>query len=107
MIYRVNLTERAERNLRRVYRAINAENAAHARAWFNGLERAILSLDQHPARGPVIPENDSLRHLLYGRRQHIYGIIYSIDERDRVVTVLHIRHGARDAFIPDSLDDED
>ena len=70
--------------------------------------RRRLSLDQHPARGPVIPENDSLRHLLYGRRRHIHRVIYSIDERDRVVTVLHIRHDARDTFMPDALqDDED
>ncbi len=100
MAYRVDLTERAARNLRRIYRTINAEHSARARDWFNGLEQAVLSLDEHPARAPVIPEDDSLRHLLYGRRPNVYRIIYAIHERNRVVTVLHIRHGARRAFTP-------
>jgi toxin ParE1/3/4 len=100
MAYRVDLTERAARNLRRIYRTINAEGSAQARDWFNGLEKAVFSLDEHPARAPVIPEDDSLRHLLYGRKPNVYRIIYAIDERNRVVTVLHIRHGARRAFTP-------
>jgi toxin ParE1/3/4 len=105
MAYRVDLTERAARNLRRIYLTINAENVAEACAWFNGLEQALLSLDEHPARGAVIPEDDSLRHLLYGRRRHRDRIIYAIDERNCVVTVLQTRHGARDAFMPDEPDD--
>jgi hypothetical protein len=64
------------------------------------LEKAVLSLDEHPARAPVIPEGDSLRHLLFGRKPNVYPITYAIDERSRVVTVLHIRHGARMAFTP-------
>jgi toxin ParE1/3/4 len=96
MAYRVDLTERAARNLRHIYRTINGEGAAQARTWFNGLEKAILSLDEHPARGSPIPEDSNLRHLLYGRRRRRYRIIYAIDESNRTVTVLHIRHGARD-----------
>jgi len=98
--YRVDLTERAARNLRRIYRTINAEDSARARDWFNGLEKAVFSLDEHPARAPVIPEDDSPRHLLYGRKPNVYRIIYAVDECNRVVTVLHIRHGARKAFTP-------
>jgi plasmid stabilization system protein ParE len=101
MAYRVELTARAGRNLRRIYRHINAEDSAPAHAWFNGLEAAILRLDEHPARGAVIPEDGDLRHLLYGNKPHIYRIIYAIDERRRVVTVLHIRHRAREAFTPE------
>ena len=98
MAYRVDLTERAARNLRRIYRTINAKDSAQARDWFNRLEQAVLGLDEHPARAPVIPEDDSPRHLLYGRKPNVYQIIYAINERNRVVTVLHIRHGSRKAF---------
>jgi plasmid stabilization system protein ParE len=98
--YRVDLTDRAARDLRHLYRTINAENSAQARAWFNGLERIILSLDQNPARGVVIREDANLRQLLYGRRRYVYRIIYAIDEPGSVVTVLHIRRGARDALTP-------
>jgi len=98
MAYRVELTERAARDLGRIYRTINTDGSARARDWFKGLEKAVFSLDEHPARAPVIPEDDTLRHLLYGRKPNVCRIIYAIDERDRVVTVLHIRHGARKAF---------
>ncbi len=86
MAYRVDLTERAARDLRQLYRTIDAENFSQAHAWFNGLERVILSLDENPARGSVILEDAHLRHLLYGRRRNVYRIIYAIDERRRVVT---------------------
>lgn len=101
MAYRVDLTERAARDLTRLYQTINAADSALARAWFNGLETVILSLDEHPARGAAVSEDDTLRQLLYGRKGHRYRIIYAIDEGNRVVTVLHIRHGSRDAFMPD------
>jgi toxin ParE1/3/4 len=100
MAYRVDLTERASRNLRRICRTINAEDTARARDWFNGLEDGVFSFDEHPARAPVIAEDDSLRHLVYGRKPNVYRIIYAIDERSGVVTVIHIRHGARTAFTP-------
>ncbi len=98
MAYRVELTERVARDLTHLYQTINAENPTQAYAWFNGLERVILSLDENPARGPVTFEDASLRHLLYGRGRNIYRVIYAIDPGRHVVTVLHIRHGARDAF---------
>jgi plasmid stabilization system protein ParE len=67
MEYRVELTARASRNLRRIYREINAADSERAHVWFNGLEAAVLSLDEHRARCPATPENRNLRHLLYGR----------------------------------------
>lgn len=100
MAYRVDLTDRAVRDLRRLYQAISAEHSPQAQAWFNALERRILSLSEHPARGAVIPEDAALRHLLHGRRPNVYRIIYGIDEPTQVVTVLHIRHGARDTLPP-------
>jgi toxin ParE1/3/4 len=95
MTYRVELAARAIRDLRRLYLRINAVDSAPARAWFNGLEQAILGLDEHPARHPIISEDDTLRHLLYGGGGDVYRIIYGIDPEQQRVTVLHIRHGAR------------
>jgi toxin ParE1/3/4 len=95
MTYRVELTARASRNLKRIFRHINAESSPRAFAWFNELEAAVLSLDQHPERSPVTPENRTLRHLLFGKTPNVYRIIFAIDARARVVRVLHIRHGAR------------
>ena len=34
--------------------------------------------------------------LLYGKKPHVYRVIYQIDEQRQLVTVLAIRHGARE-----------
>lgn len=98
MAYVVNVTARAERDLALLFDAINAENSEVALKWYRGLTNAILSLAEHPNRCPETPENRKLRHLLYGRKPHIYRVIYRVDEKCKQVTVLHIRHGVRQRF---------
>ena len=98
MIYRVELTGRATRDLKQIYEHIHTEDSAQAFAWFNGLEALVYSLDQHPERGAITTENKRLRHLLYGNKPHIYRIIYRVAARTKKVEVVHIRHGARDEF---------
>jgi toxin ParE1/3/4 len=95
MTYRVEITARASRDLRWIFRQINAENSLQAFAWFNELETAILSLNQYPQRSPRTPESRALRHLLFGKKPNVYRVIFAIDERAQAVRVLHIRHGAR------------
>src|ERR1700693_3797158 len=84
MTYRVELTARASPNLKRIFRRIDAENSPRAFAWSNELEAAILSLDRHPERCPVTPENRALRHLVFGNKPHVYRVIYMIDQRARI-----------------------
>jgi toxin ParE1/3/4 len=98
MTYRVELPARATRNLRQILQRIHAEHSPQAAAWFNEMEAAILSLDEHPQRCPITPEKRTLRHLLFGRKPNVYRIIYAIDDRARVVRILHVRHGARAPF---------
>jgi plasmid stabilization system protein ParE len=98
MAYLVNLTARAERDLAHLYADIGAEHSEAAWKWYRGIKEAILSLEAQPNRCPVTPENDKLRHLLYGNKPHIYRAIYRIFESEKRVEVLHIRHGARRRF---------
>ncbi len=102
MTYRVELTERATRDLRRIFAHIRAAESRQAHAWFNELESVILSLDEHPTRGPTTSEDASLRHLFFGKNRNVYRIIYAIDEHRRLVTVIHLRHAARDVFGSDA-----
>lgn len=95
MAYRVNLAARAERDLAELYDQIHAAGSDHARNWYFGLHAAILSLRRMPERCPVAPENKTLRHLLYGRKPHVYRVIFRISKEWRTVDVIHIRHGAR------------
>ncbi|MGA9039149.1 MAG: type II toxin-antitoxin system RelE/ParE family toxin [Terriglobales bacterium] len=98
MAYLVRIAARAERDLASLYGEINAPDSAAARQWYRGLKLAILSLGEKPKRCPVTPENKKLRHLLYGKKPHFYRVIYRVNNRQKQVDVLHIRHGARRTF---------
>jgi toxin ParE1/3/4 len=98
MAYLVRIAARAERDLSCLYEEINGSDSAAARRWYEGLKRTILSLAVHPKRCPTTAENRNLRHLLYGRKPNVYRVIYRVNERQKQVDVLHIRHGARRGF---------
>jgi toxin ParE1/3/4 len=98
MAYQVNLTDRALRDLEAIYEFIEGDRSEPASAWFNKLAEAIATLERFADRGAVTPENKRLRHLLFGNKPNTYRIIYAVDKRKRVVSVLHIRHGARRAM---------
>lgn len=103
MAYVVNITSRAERDLAHLYRKINAEYSDLALKWYRGLREAILSLEEQPNRCPVTRKSDKLRPLFYGHKPHIYRVIYRVLEKQKLVEVLHIRHGARRKLKPSDL----
>jgi toxin ParE1/3/4 len=96
MAYKVELTSRAQRDLALIYRRIEAETSAQAARWFDGMAKAILSLEAHPNRAPVAPEDRTARHLLYGKKPYVYRIIYEIEENTSTVYILHIRPPGRE-----------
>jgi len=98
MRYLVRLTDRALRDMHAIYEFIEAEGSENAFAWFNDLAREIYSLERFPERCAVIPESKKLRHPLFGKKPNTYRIIYAVDKRKHLVSVLHIRHGARAAL---------
>ena len=99
MTYVVEFSTRASRDLEVLYIEKNAAESRAASRWYNELEKGVYALAEHPFRCPVAPEAQrarrKLRHLLYGEKSHVYRVIYEVDERRKVVWVLHIRHGAR------------
>lgn len=99
MAYRVEIARRAEADLEELYRWVVERAPQRGARWFNGLERAVLSLDQHPKRCPVAPESfdaeDPVRVLTYGRKPHGYRVFFTVDDDAEIVCVLHVRRGAR------------
>lgn len=98
MAYLVRIMPRAERDLEAIFEYIQAESSAPACRWINGLVAAIESLAELPYRNSTIVEDSTLRHLLYGRKPHVYRIIYSINNSKQMVNIIHVRHSARDTF---------
>ncbi len=98
MAYLVRVTDRALRDMEAIYDFIEADESARAFAWFRELEETIYSLERFPERGARVPERGKLRELFFVEKPSTYRIIFAVDKRNRVVTVLHIRHGARAAL---------
>ena len=110
MAYRVEIARNAEAELEALYLWVTERAPRQGATWFNGLERAILSLDQHPKRCLVAPENfDSdhpVRVLSYGRKPHGYRVFITVDDDPGVVRMVHVRHGARRRPTPGELSDK-
>jgi plasmid stabilization system protein ParE len=98
MAFRVELTRQAETDANAILEwLIEHEAGAAGLRWFRKLNDAIASLSEFPQRCELAPENASvpfeLRQMLYGRKPHIYRLLFTV-EKD-VVYVLRIRHGRR------------
>ena len=94
MAYRVELTIKAYRNLGGILRWLLSEGAGDAGLrWYDGLLKAIDTLEEFPNRCPKAPENKTsrreIRHLLHGSKPHVYRVLFTI--QGDVVTVLHVR----------------
>ena|ERR1700744_2154424 len=96
MRYRVRLTDRALRDLEDIHESVGARTSRRASSWFRALIEQVYKLDQFPERGAPAPESKQDRQLFFGKKPHIYRIIYEFNRRRRIVNVLHVRHGAKD-----------
>jgi len=96
MAYLVSVSNRAQRDLAALYDDKNAAGSPAAARWLNGLEAAIVTLEQFPRRCPIAPgvrAKQPIRHLLY-EKPHVYRVLFEIDEPRKMVRVFTIRHGA-------------
>ena len=100
MAYRVRLTERSQKDLRAIYAYIQADHSDKALAWYLRLKQEILTLREFPDRCPITPEDSCLRHLLFGKRAHVYRVIYRVVEAESHVEVLHVRSAGLPEFSP-------
>ena len=98
MAFRIEITSEADLDGEDILEWLLSQHAGDTGIrWFVGLEEAIASLATFPERCPIAPENTEfpfeVRQLLYGRKPHVYRVLFTIDHE--TVYVLHIRHGRR------------
>ncbi len=102
MAYRVSLTAPAEADAYAAFERIRAAAPRHAEKWLTRLFAAIFSLRKFPARCPVIPEARDLgypaRHLLFGKGNGVYRIIFHVQEDEQHVRILRVWHASRHAI---------
>lgn len=97
MIYRIEITETARKELLEGYEWIRKESQERARKWLHEIHSVIQNLKDFPQRCSLAPENDlfhlEIRQLFYGKTHGIYRIIFFI--KNDVVYIAHIRHGTQ------------
>jgi plasmid stabilization system protein ParE len=98
MQYRVVLADAAKADADMLYARIAAAAPLRGPLWFEELLQSIQSLSRMPRRCPLAPEalpaKRHIRCLLFGKPRDVYRILYEVDERNRMVIVLHVRHAA-------------
>ena len=92
----VVISQDAERDLQDIFDFIAShDSVAHAEKFLCELERVVLSLDRHAARGVVVPELAALGMQHYRQlNAKPYRLIYQL--RDAQVFVVLIAHARRD-----------
>ncbi|MEI9814851.1 MAG: type II toxin-antitoxin system RelE/ParE family toxin [Acidobacteriota bacterium] len=98
MAYRVEISAQAAADAADILTWLISHDAGdRGLQWFRALGDAIASLAQIPLRCPFAAESPQfafeVRHLFYGRKPHVYRILFTIEGRK--VHILHIRHGRR------------
>jgi plasmid stabilization system protein ParE len=110
MAFRVEIAKSAELQLEELYLWVVDRAPTQGAAWFNGLERAIFSLEQLPKRCRIAPEsfdpNQPVRVLNFGRGPHVYQVFFTVDDSAKVVRILHVRRGTRQRPTPGELKGE-
>jgi plasmid stabilization system protein ParE len=93
MAYRVELSQRAARDIEEAFDYIHCRAPLNAYRWREGLERRLRRLERSPHAFGFAPENEvakaNVRQFLYGA----YRVLYTV--RGVSVFVLTVRHGAR------------
>jgi len=101
--YRIIIQPEAYAGMESGYAYIEQDAPESARQWAVGLLAAISSLSTFPKRCALAPENkffpQEIRQLLYGKGRGAYRILFTI--ADDTVSILHIRHGARETLKPE------
>lgn len=99
--YDVIITPFAAANIRAAHAWLSARNPDYADRWLAAVRDKIQSLETLPEAHPLAMESDAfdedIRQLLVGSGTP-WKVFYTVT--GPAVHVLHVRHGARDAWQP-------
>jgi hypothetical protein len=102
MAYRVSLTAPAEADAYAAFERIRGRGSPPCREVAHPFIRSLSGLGTLPIRGRVIPEAKELafpaRHLLFGKENGVYRIIFHVQKDEQHMRVLRIWHASRDAI---------
>lgn len=95
MAYKVLLSAPAERDIEEAVEFIAANSTEVASKWLSGLQEAIQTLEEMPARHALIPEAGMIGVPYRSLPYFSHRVIYRLDEANAQVFVVRVYHGAR------------
>ncbi len=105
MAFVVRITEQALAEVESVLNWLQERSPAAAARWYGGVMAAVRTLENHPARCALATEGEkygvALGQLLVGQKRQAYRVLFTIE--GNAVTVVHVRHSARDLLRPEEL----
>ncbi|MBE9160366.1 type II toxin-antitoxin system RelE/ParE family toxin [Nodosilinea sp. LEGE 06152] len=112
MTYRIDLSSVAKSDADAAFLSFAQYTTSNrAQEWYQGLIKAIATLETMPRRCPTARESaffsQEIRQLLYGQGQRTYRILFTVldDQPTPTVRILHIRNAAQRAIgEPDASD---
>jgi len=103
MVFRVEVTARAEVDIAEAVDCIAADSPTRARTWLAGLIASFELLQNLPTRHDLIAEAPRLRRDLRSIQHHSHRVVYEVDEVASTVFIVRIYHGARRSLGPKDL----
>ena len=83
----------------------NHSGPSSAARWRDRLMARLEMLATHPERYPLAHEaadlSIELREMLFGRKRHVYRILFTID--GQTVNIHRVRHSAQDRLAPGDI----
>lgn len=93
--YEVSVAPEAEAGIISAFQYIDEGSPENAAKWLRALYRAIATLETSPKRCALARESeyfaDTFRQLVFKSHR----IIFRIDESEKLVRVLYVRHGSQ------------
>ena len=98
MNYKINLTPKAQSDLKEIFRyiAVDLQSIQNATGQLDRLEKAISSLEQMPERYRVYDKEPWRSRNLRIMTVDNYLVLYVTNKEERTVTVIRIMYGGRD-----------
>jgi len=94
--YFVQISPTAKTQIDEVYSYIFDASPQNANAWLTNIYRKIDSLETMPQRCGLIRENESFQGGFHELLFYSHRIIFMINEDSSKVSVVSVRHGAKD-----------
>jgi plasmid stabilization system protein ParE len=91
--YEVVVTPEAELDIVAAFRYIRERSPVNAERWLRALYAGIGTLEGSPSRCARAPESEYFDEVLRQMVFKSHRVIFRIEEPQRVVRILHFRHG--------------